>query len=233
MAKWLSRAPGSLYTVRFHDGDERVLRRNAVTLMGAAPCAPRASHRAAADRTAAGPSHFQPSDTLGAFPLTDPDVLSATGEAPVGNKRRRQEGAEQRGSVEGAGPAEGAAADPDANRCAKPRHKMAARPTGRSHQVVLVNPSPTDVDGGSGTPWWPGVSVPAAEVTREMIGASATVPPGSLVVRFFEDKLYAIVEVVPPPSRAHVAALRASPAAPPPDGIHPADAARLEPVQGV
>ena len=52
------------YTARFHDGDERVLRRPAVMPMG--------------------PSHFEEGQTLGDFPLTGPDSFasgSAAGEA--------------------------------------------------------------------------------------------------------------------------------------------------------
>lgn len=54
----------SQYTVRFHDGDERTLRRAAVTIMG--------------------PSHYGEGDTLGGFPLTDPESFGA----PVATVRR-------------------------------------------------------------------------------------------------------------------------------------------------
>ena len=52
---------GSHYTVAFHDGDERTLRRGAVTLMG--------------------PAHFQEGGTLGSFPLGDPDTVAAAAAA--------------------------------------------------------------------------------------------------------------------------------------------------------
>ena len=53
----------SQYTVRFHDGDERTLRRAAVTLMG--------------------PSHYSEGDTLGDFPLTDPDAFGTPAQPGV------------------------------------------------------------------------------------------------------------------------------------------------------
>ena len=52
--------------------------------------------------------------------------------------------------------------------------------------------SPGDLDDAERF-WWPALVVPAAEVMRDMIKLSNYDPKVSLVVRFFEDNLYAII----------------------------------------
>lgn len=178
--------------MRFHDGDERTLRRNAVTLMG--------------------PSHFQSSDTLGAFPLTDPDSFSSPAGAAEDISRKRRRLSEEsllNSSLSPTGVVSMSSSDnalvygrgstrsplSHSSETSSHKYRMASRPDGKSHDVVLVNPSPSEDDdeGAAQQPWWPAVVVPAAEVMRDMIGAQ-DIPEGSLVVRFFEDKLYAIIE---------------------------------------
>lgn len=162
----------SHYTVRFHDGDERNLRRSAVMPMG--------------------PSHFQEGATLGDFPLTDPDTFGtaataeSAGAGDSGRKRRRISD----GSEGGLGSGDrGRLGTGDVLRT----YGNAANPTGKYHESVLVNPRPGDLEDENGH-WWPGLVVPAAEVMRDMINSADYDPKTSSVVRFFEDNLYAIVE---------------------------------------
>eukprot|EP00039_Didymoeca_costata_P006448 m.90336 g.90336 ORF g.90336 m.90336 type:complete len:966 (-) comp13262_c0_seq2:49-2946(-) len=153
----------SLYTVRFHDGDERRLRRNHVTPMG--------------------PSHFEDGNTLGDFPLTDPDIQGGTSPGSTVSKLKSPESQgrkRRRISTENVSPV------------ARRTLRDAPRPQGKYHELVLVNPTPDNEVQNEF--WWPALVVPHSEVTREMIGAKEYNPSLASVVRFFEDKLFAVIE---------------------------------------
>lgn len=170
---------GSLYTVRFPDGDERTLKRNAVTLMG--------------------PQHYNNGDSLGSFPMTDPDEFGApipVAETPEISRKRRRVSSETNcnGTVNGVSNAGGVSVTEEVIATSSPGASVisdADEPSGTSHQVVLVNPIRDGTDDGQF--WWPALIVPAAEVMRDMIGAEDLDPKTSFVVRFFEDNLFAII----------------------------------------
>lgn len=182
---------GSQYTVRFPDGDERIVRRNGVTLMG--------------------PTHFNEGSSLSEFPLTDPVSFGTPVTASGGARKRRR--VTENGSAEsspesaprpsegessetaGAAGAAGSDSSPngmDASGSCPDGREEAPPPTGTHHEVVLINPSRDGLD--TGQLWWPALVVPAAEVMREMIGANDVDHKYQFVVRFFEDNLYAIIE---------------------------------------
>lgn len=162
----------SQYTVRFHDGDERILRRSAVMPMG--------------------PAHFKEGATLGNFPLTDPDTFGTAATAAdasagdSGRKRRRISDTSDGGGSGDRGGRGGTGA-------AVRTYGTASTPTGNYHEAVLVNPRPGDLD-DEDRHWWPALVIPAAEVMRDMINSADYDPKSSSVVRFFEDNLYAIIE---------------------------------------
>eukprot|EP00051_Salpingoeca_urceolata_P001152 m.38942 g.38942 ORF g.38942 m.38942 type:complete len:879 (-) comp11223_c0_seq1:121-2757(-) len=158
----------SIYTVRFYDGDVRTVRRGQVRIMGRA--------------------HFESGQTLQDFPLTDPDSFGSPvdpltpAESRAGRKRRR---------VSEGSPA---SPPPEAGRRRGDRSPInivpeASEPTGRTHQVVLVDPCDAKARF-----WFPALVVPEPEVSRSMTSGETFFPEKHMVVRFFQDRRYAIVE---------------------------------------
>eukprot|EP00047_Mylnosiga_fluctuans_P012150 m.24631 g.24631 ORF g.24631 m.24631 type:complete len:821 (+) comp4039_c0_seq1:114-2576(+) len=147
----------SVYTVRFHDGDERQLKRGSVTLMG--------------------PAHYEDGQTLGDFPLTDPEFFADEAAQEDGPRKRRRESGNL--NPDGA-PLDAPSPPPSAV-------KEAPIPSGTVREVVLVQNE-------EGEMAWPAMVVPQAEVTKAMLSGEACNKARQLVVRFFEDNLYSIIE---------------------------------------